>query len=203
MQPGVSNEDLAVNRVAQTGSGWSCVCDGATPIFALTSSNGASQGQGYIDVKKSGTLPISGGDQVREIFTVTGKDRKVSRVTIRLSREGTAGPLTVRLEREDGSAIEEGTIPAAVVSLNHTWVTYEFSARHRLEKGRTYRLILKATAEGTYEIYPLQEGSDYGFTVPGNFRDGRFQYSTDGTTWLDFQGNPVYDMQFYFTVVTP
>ncbi len=203
MQPGVPNEDLSVNRVAQAGSAWTCVCDGATPIFALTYANGSSQGQGYIDVKKSGTLAIAGGSQVRQVFTVSSRDRMVSRVSIRLRRVDATEPLTVRLERNDGSAMEEGAIPAASVPLQHSWVTYEFSAPHRLQKGRTYRLLLQAPAQGRYEIFPLQEGSNYGFAVPGNFRDGRFQYTLDGRGWQDFQGGPVYDMQFYFTLVGP
>ena len=203
MQPGVSNEDLAVNRILQPGGGWSCVCDGATPIFALSYANGATQGQGYMDVKVSGTLPISGDNQVREIFTVSGGDRTVSRVSVRLRRTGSAGPLTVRLERNDGSVVEEGTIAASAVSTSHAWVTYNFATNHTLASGQTYRLGLKATAGGTYEIYPLQEGSNYGFSVPSMFTDGRFQYSTDGAIWTNFQGGTEFDMQFYFTVVTP
>ena len=200
MQPGVSDTDLAVLVKWSEAEEW--VMDTFfTPIFDLHYTSGARQGQGYIDVKVSGTLPIAGRNQVREIFTVSSGDRRVSRVAVRLKRVGSAGPLAVRLERGDGSVMEEGTIAASAVGTTHGWGTCIFASSHTLANGQTYRLVLKTTAGGRYEIYPLQEASGYGFGVPTMFTDGRFQYSTDGTNWTNFQGGWGFDMQFYFTVI--
>ena len=155
------------------------------------------------------TVNIAGNDVVRETFTVSGKDRIVKSVSVRLEKPAGTNPkdLTIRLERDNEGMIkvlEEDVISAGSIGEGKTWVNYNFSNSHTLEVGKTYNLVLTAESGNPYKIYCIQEGTDYlGLTV-GLFKDGYAQYSKDsGSSWDFFNIGYAGDLQFYFDTVAP
>lgn len=198
MQPGVSDVDLAV-LFTDASTPWG-VTYFHTPIFSLNFADGTSQGQGNIDALVGSAASINGSSQVRETFTVTGSNKVISAVSVRLQKQGSPGNLTIRLEAQDGALIEQGTVSASSVSATYNWVTYSFNANHTLIVGESYNLILSAPAGDSYQMYPIQKGVLYGFNPPAVFGDGHYQRTT-GSGWVDLQGNRTdFDMQFYFTL---
>ena len=82
------------------------------PIFEIHYGNGRVQGQGYMGTAVSNPKRIYQDNRARErIVRVTGGDRRVSKVVVRLARFGNPGPLHVRLERKDGAVIRRAAIP--------------------------------------------------------------------------------------------
>ena len=77
-QPGLS--DLDWGQMMNSGSGWTTRAN-FTPILDLGYANGVHGGMGYMEVWVRGYQRISGASlKVRELFTVSGADRTVSRV---------------------------------------------------------------------------------------------------------------------------
>ncbi len=210
-QPTIPDEDLAVFRgtTLQTQ---------ATPIFQLTYSSGVTQGQGYMENWVSTAATISGTQQVRERFTVSGGDKTVRSVSVRLQRDAASGtsPLSIRLETEAGTTIEEGTVPATAFpvgtaadtsSNHHAWGTYTFTAAHTLTSAQGYHLVLTAPASTILRAQAIRRGPSYGFVVPTFFGDGYGQFSTDGgASWSGFNqpggssNNTNADVQFFFSL---
>jgi hypothetical protein len=199
MQPGVSDLDLAVLFKPGADSPWQ-INYGHTPIFCLFYMDGARQGQGYIDAMSSTPFRISGRDMVRETFTVSGKSRSVSSVSLRLKRSENPGDLQVRLELADGPPVEQASIPSASIKTTYSWATCAFKSPHVLALGKTYNVVLTAAPGDPYLIYPVQEGLPYGFECPNLFSDGYFQHSS-GAAWETprARNRKDFDMQFYFS----
>jgi hypothetical protein len=196
MQPGISDTDLAVVWKSSSSSNWE-VNYGHTPIFSLYYADGKRQGQGYTDaLSSSGLRSIYGSNKVRETFTVSGGNKTVTQVSVRLKKSGSSGNLSVRLENADGTLIEGGTIPASSVSTSYAWVTYIFNTSRTLLSGKSYNLVLSAPYGDPYSIFPIQEGTLYGFQTPSVFTEGKFQ-SSSGSSWQEVRQGC--DMQFYFT----
>lgn len=206
MQPAFSNENVATLIEDSPGS-WS-VYDFNTPIFEFDFTDGGSFGQGYMEVWVGAPEPISGANAVRETFTVSGGDKAVTSVAVRLARVSGSGDLTVRLEQADGNVVEQGTIPSSAIaqsSSNYTWATYNFSAMRTLLNGEAYHLDFEAPSGTTYQIYPIRKGSGQAFQATTFFRDGHAEFESNGSWsgWTQWgQTNRTDgDLQFYFTVV--
>lgn len=180
-----------------------------TPILQLNYASGVSSGMGYIEVWSDAAKEISGNYRVREAFTVTGNDRQVSSVSLRLARISGSQPLMVALESADGTQLWEGTIPASAFPLGDKnsggstrWATLELPGAFRLVAGRSYRLVLSSEQETTYSIFPVREGIAYGYAESTVFADGSAQFD-DGSGWAAFHPSwrgPLdqSDLQFYF-----
>ncbi len=213
-QPTYSDTDLAVFR-------GTTLQPRDTPIFQATYTNGTVQGVGYMEFWVATAPAVSGANQVREQFTVTGGDKVVSSLSLRMMRDSTSAgtsPLTVTLETVAGTIIERGTIPAVTFPLgttndtasNHNaWGTLTFSTPHTLTSGQTYQFVLSAPADTTYRVQPMERGNNYSFIAPTFFGDGFGQFSADGgTTWSGFNqpggrtNNNNADVQFYFSLGT-
>ncbi len=144
-QPTISDTDLA-ELLSEDGGAWS-PRKGYTPIYELDFQNGASEGIGYMEVWIGAPEPISGTNTVRETFTVSGSQEKVTSASIRLARLNGNDPLEVRLGHADGSLIEQGNVSASALPLSsssspsYAWVTYPFSATYTLVPGQTYHLL--------------------------------------------------------------
>lgn len=193
-----------------------------TPIFQLGYADGTVQGQGYMENWVSTAPTISGAHQVREQFTVSGAERTVRSVSVRLNRDAASAgssPLTITLAEADGTLIEQGTIPAAAFPAgsssdtgdnHHAWGGYSFATPRTLLAGQSYHLVLTAPADTVYRAQPIRRGPTYGFTPDTFFGDGYGQYSTDGgATWSGFDqpggssNRDDADVQFYFTEQAP
>jgi hypothetical protein len=155
---------------------------------------------------------ISGVARAREVFTVSGANRAVGSVSVRLMRISGSSPLTVRLETSSGVLIEQGTVAASQVAIgtpgdhsgtgHATWETYTFDTPRTLIAGNSYNVVLSAPSDTVYSIFVVREGSSWGFNDSTVFADGRAQY-TSGTSWGPFtqDGGTVVDqgdLQFYF-----
>jgi hypothetical protein len=198
VQPAVSDLDLAVLTRMSGDAPWA-INYGLTPIFCLSFADGYKQGQGYMDV--SGVCPISGNNKVREVFRVSGADRTVAELRVRLRKKGAPGDLTVRLETAEGARVAGGVVPAASVMDSYSWVVCKFATACVLKTGQSYHLELSAPPGDAYETVPLQEGgARCGFDCPEVFADGYFQFTT-GSAWEGprEKTRKDLDMQFYFS----
>jgi hypothetical protein len=207
-QPTASDTDLAVYSGGTLLPAYS-------PIFQLNYADGSIQGQGYMECWVQAPADISGAAKVREQFTVSGSERTVSSVSVRVNRASGSSPLTVTLATAAGAVIEQGTIPATnfplgalvgATSANQpVWGTYVFASPHVLAVGQRYQLMLSAASDTRYQSYGIVKGGMYQFQPPSFFGDGYGQLSTDnGASWTGFTqpggsvNNSTADLQFYF-----
>jgi hypothetical protein len=173
---------------------------GYIPILELDYANGAAQGLGYVDNWVSAGVTFTGSKQVRETFTVSGSNRQVTAVSVRVQKVSGTGALNLRLEDGAGNLIEEGTVAANSISTTNAWVTYTFSGVRTLSVGGTYHLVLSSPS-GTYFTFALQKGSGFGFNGSTYFSDGHAEVNS-GTGWAGFANGSSPrtdgDLQFYF-----
>ncbi len=180
-----------------------------TPAVDLTYANGVHDGQAYIEAMIAQHGVISGSSRmVRESFMVSGANRTVESVAVRLRRSSGSSPLVVRLETAGGTVIDSGSVAASAIGVSRpgdfgstvaeTWVTVHFAAARVLSSGQRYHLRLSTASDTEYTTIPLREGTDSGLTSY-RFTDGDGQRTTDGgATWTNlYQWSPV-DLQFYF-----
>jgi hypothetical protein len=205
MQPESSNENLAT--LVQDGSSWS-VFDFNTPIFEIDFADGASVGQGYMEAWVGAPEVVSGDLAVRESFTVSGGNKDVTKVSVRVVRTSGSGDLKVLLEESDGNVVEQGTVSASSIpesSSKYSWATYTFSAMRTLLDGQSYNLVLEAPSGTEYQAYPVRKGSKELFQPSTFFHDGHAEFSVGGTwagwTQWDQTNRTDGDLQFYFSVV--
>jgi hypothetical protein len=210
-QPAFSDTDWGQPTRSGTGS-WSDKVN-TVPIMQLAYANGVTAGEGYMEVWIRSAKNISGTAKAREAFTVSGANRKVSSLSVRLMRISGSSPLTLRLETADGTLVEQGTIAASNIAIgtpgdhggsgHATWETWTFSAPHTLAAGTGYHVVLSTASDTTYSVFVIREGVSYGFGSATTFADGHAQYASNGTSWTAFsqdgggaldQG----DLQFYF-----
>jgi len=206
MQPHYSDTDWAQLQLETTGGfdpGKWHIRRNMTPIMELDYADDTVAGVGYMEIWHPRT--ISGSNSVRQNFTVSARDFKVSSVSVRLAKRSGSGPLTISLERAEGSAIERSAVAAVRIRSTYSWVTYSFARNRVLTHGQAYDLVLTAPKDTVYEIAPIRAGSDYGFRPPTYFADGYAEFN-DGSGWVGWdqwgeQNKKTARLQFYFTVV--
>ena len=187
VQPAVTNTSLALLAKYIDKPGWH-LRRTDTPVFEIHFANGYVQGQGYMGTAVSNPKPIYQDNRARErIVKVTGGDRRVSKVAVRLARFGSPGPLHIRLERANGVVVGKALVPAHQIGSGYGWVTGSFGKSITLHGGHGYAVVLSAQGDSAdgYLIYPLEEGTaGYGFTSPNLFGDGYAQINS-GSGWLN------------------
>jgi hypothetical protein len=205
-QPTVSNIDSA-ELLGGPGIAWAPRA-GYTPILQLDYQDGFTEGTGYMEVWVGAPQNVSGANQVRETFTVTGTSQTVASASIRAARVSGSDPLTVRLETGSGVLIEQGQVPSASLPLtspaSHVWTTYTFSSARTLQAGQTYHLVFVAPATSKYQLFPIRKGVSYGFQDTTYFPDGYAQFNPGGswTGWTQWgvTNRTDSDLQFYFAL---
>lgn len=206
MQPLVSNLDCAT--LLRTGTESWFVYDYNTPIFEIDFSDGATMGEGYMEVWPEVPQVIGGSHAVREAFTVSGGTRTVVSFAVRVARTSGSAGLTARLETSNGTLVEEGAVPASSIPLssttspNYVWATYKFSTIRTLYSGDAYHVDLEASPGTTYQVFPIRKGSAYNFARTTYFPDGYAQFKS-GSSWVGWTQWGVTnrtdaDLQFYF-----
>ena len=203
---GISDVDMAVLVKNDTTATWKQRYQ-STPIFNLFLSDGTAIGQGYASALSGRNYTMTSMNKVRETFAMNGPSRRVEKVFVRVHRD--SGDLNFRLEKQDGTLIEEGVfsgsdwIPDETRLCKMGWCSYRFKTTHLLETGKAYNLVLHSQ-NGSYLTFGLLKGKRYGFNSKTYFPDGWAQYSTDaGRNWQDYNyGDPTkdVDLQFYFTL---
>jgi hypothetical protein len=211
-QPTVADSDWAhlYNNNTVTSPTWIWRhgnSDGAyMPVLELVYGDGFITGNGYMEVWiNTSRKTISGTNEARETFTVSGGNQAASNFSVRLRKDSGTDPLTVTLQTAGGSTLESGTIPAANFSSADAWVTYTFIQTRTLANGSPYTIVLSAPGTSSYSIFPIRKGITHNFDAGTFFNDGHAQYSSDGLTWNDWPaetGSPSTegDLQFYFTL---
>ncbi len=190
-QPKYSDTDWA--ETLKDGGSWWTRPD-YTPSLGLYYANGVVDGVGYAYIGSPAT--ISGTSRARETFTVSGANRSVSAVGVRLKSVSGSDPLTIRLETSGGAAIETVTIPGSALTAGH-WATATFHASHTLDSGASYNLQLTTPSTSRYSLQSIYQGSSYGAWNPATyFADGRAQTDTGGG-WANWGGRTDPDIQFY------
>jgi hypothetical protein len=199
------DDDYAV--LYDEGEGWD-LQERETADMDLVYADGTRDGLGYIHNMCDRYGVISAPDQlVRERFTVSGGDRSVEAVSIRLKRVSGPDPLVIQLEDGDGEVIEThevqaDDIPQAEPACSEggaTWVTVDFEVPVLLEDGATYHLTLEGTGrQSQYTAEPIREGTVEGL-LSYRFTDGEAERSTDGgATWSPLYPWAPVDLQFSF-----
>lgn len=185
------------------------------PTLELAYDDGATVGNGYMESWiNTSRKTITGANQTREeILAVSGGDKTVTSITIRMKKDSGTDPLTVTLKTGAGATIESGTIPAASFvpsgEAGDNWVTYNFSSPRILTNGSAYNLILSTPGTSEYSQFPLRKGITHNFDSGTFFADGHAQFSTDTgasfSNWPDESANPSAeaDMQFFFALALP
>jgi hypothetical protein len=223
-QPNIPDADLAVLSIYNNGEKVIVTPSATdTPIYQLNYADGTTQGQGYIGSWNGAPADITGASEVREQFTVSGADRTVSKVSVRVNRVAGSSSLTVTLATSDGNILEQGEIPASQFPLGEAltsdsaasenvapaWGSYTFASPHLLALGQSYQLILSSPDNTKFQSYGIEKGSGYNFAISSYFNDGYGQFSLDnGNTWTGFTepdgtlsgslNHTNADMQFYF-----
>ena len=191
-QPRYPDTDLAVLTGGMGASPSWNVMPEYTPTFQIWYSNGQTQGQGYVDMQSSSGSQIGGVNMLREKITVTGTNRTITKVWLRLAKTSGTGDLTIRLEDATESLIASCTIPAASIpTATRTadgsagvWVSGTFAAAQTLTVGQTYNVRLSAPAGTEFWMRLLEQGNDNGYSA-GHFDDGVAEVSTNsGTSWV-------------------
>ena len=67
-----------------------------------------------IDLQTVGV--IGGAQEVRETIKVSGGDRSVKSVAVRVRRSNGSSSLVIRLEKSDGTVVEEVSVPASLIA---------------------------------------------------------------------------------------
>jgi hypothetical protein len=203
LQPTLADTDSAL--LLRSGGPWA-PRKGHTPILQLNYSDGWAEGIGYMETWVGAPRTVSATDMVRQRFTLKSSLR-VRSVGIRAARLSGSDPLRVRLERADGTLVEQGEIPAGLFpssSSTHGWATYTFAALRTLSPGETYHLVLQGVGSSQYQVFPVREGAAYGFSPTTFFGDGYAQFK-EGSTWVGWtqwgvKNRTDGDLQFYFAI---
>lgn len=191
-QPKYPDTDWAETVRESSSSTWWTRPD-YTPTLGLSYANGVTDGVGYTYIGQAAT--ISGRLRVRESFTISGANRSISGVGVRLKLVSGIDPLTVRLETSGGAEIETVTIPASAAT--GTWAAAPFLAPITLTSGSSYNLVLTTPGTSSYSIQSSYQGTIYGSWKPATyFADGRAQLDTGGG-WANWAGGSDQDLQFY------
>jgi hypothetical protein len=137
-------------------------------------------------------LTIRGERKVRVVLDISGRDRRVSRVDLRLKRVGGSSPLTVTLRDDRGRIVERGRIAASRIPIGDpsdrrdppSRVSLRMRSSHVLKHGRRYTVGLSTARDTEYNTFAIREGTVYGYAPATYFRDGRAQETDGAGGWV-------------------
>ena len=197
------------------GSGWMAL-PRDTPVMDLVYANGRHDGNDYFAVMSYYGIVSGSVNMAREHFTVSGGDRMVTTVSVRVKRISGASPLSIRLETGNGTEIEtvlvdgagipRSTLPGSGYDANGLgggrWLTATFAMPHTLVDGQSYNLRISTSSDSEYLVIPIrEEDTEWGAAPQWGayaFRDGSGQKTTNGSTWADLYPWAPVDLQFCF-----
>ena len=185
------------------------VSGGYTPVLDVAYEDGVHDGQAYVEALVEEPGVVVGPDRMgREAFVVSGGDRPVSSVSVRVRRTRGDSPLAVELASVDGTVLERVAVASDRVLIgepgdfgdesSERWVTAAFGRTHVLADGVGYVLTLATEPDTEYTTIPLREGTDVGL-LSYRFTDGVAEHTLNGgVTWSDLFEEGSADLQFYF-----
>ena len=185
----ISDTDAAV-LLGENGTNWQ-PRGGYTPIYQLQFQNGVTEGIGYMEGWVGAPEPISGTNAVRETFTVSGAEVKVSSVAIRVARVNGNGSsdrapgkrrrIADRRRQHSGcrDSAEQCESPA------YYWASYTLSSNVYARTGSTYHLDFEASSTSTYQAFPIRKGSLTDFSPPLISRTDTRNSNRRTVGWMD------------------
>ncbi|MBK9796367.1 MAG: hypothetical protein IPP58_07695 [Holophagaceae bacterium] len=213
-QPTLPNTDMAILEKNSAGA-WVKFSRGSntgyTPCYELDYADGASQGQGYLgafaypDGSFVNPKPISGTQAVRQTMTVSGSDRVATSVSVRVRYSSGPSPLTIRVEKADGTLVGQGTvanIPVTPGNVGEAWAKLTFITPITLAAGQSYNLVMSAPSDSVYTTHSLYKGMNSGYKPTTYFGDGHAEFN-NGSGWKRWDAWGVQnrldnDLQFFF-----
>jgi len=213
-QPTLPNTDMAILEKNSAGA-WVKFSRGSntgyTPCYELDYADGASQGQGYLgafaypDGSFVNPKPISGAQAVRQSFTVSGSNRVATSVSVRVRYSSGPSPLTIRVEKADGTLVGQGTvanIPVTAGNVGEAWAKLTFVSPLTLSAGQSYNLVMSAPSDSVYTTHSLYKGMNSGYKSTTYFGDGHAEFN-NGSGWKRWDAWGVQnrldnDLQFFF-----
>lgn len=207
-QPSLIDADYAVLVAGPTT--W--VLHQETAVMDITYANTAHDGMGYIQNMIDKYAIIQGANLCREHFTVSGGDRTVGSLYVRVRR--TSGNSNLILNLKQGSTIlRTVSVPASAITTptapggdngGSVWVGGTFFSLV-LSNGVTYDVELSTAVDTQYTAAPIRKGtstatSGNAFNSALYFNDGVGQFSTNsGSSWADMYAfdSPDPDIQFF------
>ncbi len=178
--------------------------DSFTPILELRYLDVYTTGMGYMEVWVGNPKTISGISSVRQYIKVSGQDQNVTKVSVRLRRTSGDDSLAVQLQDAEEATLARASVPASMVSVDYSWVTFHFPTAITLARRQEYYLRLSSPSTSVYELFPIRKGSssNVGFSPATYFDDGHAEFTT-GSGWIgwDQWGEPDRrdgDLQFMF-----
>jgi hypothetical protein len=148
-------------------------------------------GVGYMEVWVSAPRWIGGDAEVRQLLSIAdGRSATIKGAWLRVQRVGDAtAPLTLRLERMDGTPIAAGTVPARTISSRlPQWVHARFATPVPVPQRTPLALAASSSRARAYKTFPLRKGTDFGFDSRTLFGGGYAQYGSGGgwTGWTQW-----------------
>ncbi len=221
-QPKFADSDYAVLLSTSYGGAWSETVNdaqGYNAVMDMIYADGWHDGQAYYEnIGAGGYYGVISGttNMVRESFTVSGGNRSVSSVGVRVRRHSGTSPLVLTLQNSAGTIIDSVSIPAANIQIpgnlavsltgdgGAVWASGNFSQARTLTNGTAYHLRLSTAAGTTYSIDPMRNASEQYYAFQSyDFKDGVSYYTTDGSTWAvmarDWMVGEMWDLPFYLT----
>jgi hypothetical protein len=169
--------------------GWQ-VRTGYSPVLEIDYASGQAQGMGYMESwVNTSAVSLTGSNQVREQFTVSGPTRIVNNIYFRVAPGGT-GAVTATLAIQGGTTLATGTMTAAPTGAGIGWLTLPMSTQ-TLASGQSYYVTFSSPA-GSFSVWPIRRGVSQAFSTRTYFNDGFAQLNI-GSGWVGFadeSGNP-------------
>jgi hypothetical protein len=212
-QPAMSDDYAVLYR--QSG-GWTVTPD--TAVMDLLYANGAHDGNAYYQITVGiGDTYLGGTKAIRERFTVSGGDRTVSELAVRVKRISGSGPITLSLKQgatvlassqAPSSGIPISTAPVDLGGGMHydeaslsggRWVIVSIPPTV-IANGTEYSLVVTTDAATSLMAIPLRrvampaDGTTWGSRA---FLDGIAEQTLDGVNWVPAYEPSPHDWQFY------
>lgn len=219
-RPRNHQSSLGVYERSSTGGRWTLFkpqFESVVPIFTLSHSDKDQEkeqitlpGFGGMESWVSEPRRIAGPEMVRQVFKPLN-ETTVENVAVRIAKEGNPGALQVSLFQED-KLLSEGSIEALSVQqidttiappnrLGHDWVSIPFPAPVLLQADVEHSVRLSAPAGDAYEVFPLRDGVEFGFSSlwPQAWAEFTISGDTGWELWSAW-GKPSNqgDLQLYF-----
>ncbi len=188
--------------------------------YADGTHDGVSYLQAFYDSGQEIVARISGNRIAREIFTVSGGNKTISKISVRLAHVSGNSNLNLKILDSSGSQIASENISNNLITernwsnwtgnsnvSNGNWVSMNLQNPVTLLNGSTYSLTMSSPSDTTFAAVPIRYkdfSAETDRMLSYAFKDGKAQESLDnGSTWQDvYSYQPQANFQFYLTIAS-
>jgi hypothetical protein len=163
------------------------VMPGYIPIYEIVYTDGVAKGQPWMDGGRGCQRNIGGGSAARQSFTMYDMAATVRGVYFAFFRDGSVGPITIRLTDSANRTLSQTSIDGNQASVAKAgddapvrWL-YAAIGPTTFARGGTYYATFQAAAGARLWVMPATDGYFYGFRNKcGKYVSRGAQYSTSG-----------------------